>query len=267
MILIDTHAHVFSQHDPCITTARYMPHYDATVEQFIAHLDMHQFTHGVLIQPSFFGTDNHVMLQAIQAYPERLKGIAVVEHTISLAELTELKSKGIVGIRLNLFGLSLPDFTHPDWKFFLSNLENLNFQIELHAPPRDLIQILPMLQHYQIHIVIDHFGRSLPKIGVSDPDYQKFLSLLNPKQHWVKVSGYYRLGVYPGNIATAQKAFQLLKEKGMFSQLIWGSDWPHTQHEHDISYEKTLHSFQQIVTDPEEQLMILGKNARKLFQF
>ncbi|CAA0282342.1 metal-dependent hydrolase of the TIM-barrel fold family, partial [Acinetobacter baumannii] len=45
------------------------------------------------------------MLKAIRQFPERLKGIAVVDTTATLEELSQLKEQGIVGIRLNLFGL------------------------------------------------------------------------------------------------------------------------------------------------------------------
>ncbi|WP_111896278.1 amidohydrolase family protein [Acinetobacter sp. MB5] len=267
MIRIDTHAHVFSRHDQCIETARYVPDYDATVEQFLAHLNAHDLTHGVLVQPSFLGTDNSAMLNAIRQFPDRLKGIAVVSHTISLDELLEFKLQGIVGTRINLFGLNVPDLTQSDWQTFLLNLEKVNFQLELHAPPAYLIQVLPILSHYNINIVIDHFGRSVPELGVDDPDYHTFLNLLDSKKHWVKVSGYYRLGSHPENIETAQKAFSLLKVKGMLNKMVWGSDWPHTQHEDLVSYDKTFQVFQKIVANPDEQSMILNQNAIRLFNF
>ncbi|WOE31735.1 MULTISPECIES: amidohydrolase family protein [unclassified Acinetobacter] len=265
MIRIDSHAHVFSQHDQMIENARYTPTYDASLAQFLAHLDEHAYSHAVLVQPSFFGHDNHVLLNAIQQAPQRLKGIAVVDKNIELTQLVKLKQQGIVGIRLNLFGLTVPDFTQPEWVKLLQHLTELDFQLELHAPPKILIHVLPILNHYPINIVIDHFGRIDVTLGINDPDYQTFLTLLNPKQHWIKVSGYYRLGNAPQHIATAQKAFALLKAKGFLTQMIWGSDWPHTQHESLVSYHSVVDSFQQIVPDLDEQALILGQNAATLF--
>ena len=80
MPLIDTHAHVFSHQASFIATARYTPSYTASPSDCLAHLDAHGFAHGVLVQPSFLGTDNHYMLAAIARYPDRFKGIAVVDH-------------------------------------------------------------------------------------------------------------------------------------------------------------------------------------------
>ena len=267
MNAIDTHAHVFSQHDQCSENARYTPNYDATAEQFIAHLDQHHFRYGVLIQPSFLGTNNQAMLAAIQQYPDRLKGIAVVEHTATLEELVQLKAHGIVGIRLNLFGQPLPDLDNPQWQNFLGYLEVLEWQIELHAPPAYLVAVLPQLNHYNLNIVIDHFGRVDPVKGIDDADYQSFLTLLDAKKHWVKVSGFYRLTQDPATPNIAQQAFKLLKEKGMLKKMVWGSDWPHTQHEAKISYENSVDAFKQIVPDSAEQKMILMDNALQLFKF
>ena len=267
MIRIDTHAHVFSKQDQCIATARYTPNYDATVEQYLQHLDTHGFSHGVLVQPSFLGTNNQAMLAAIRQHPQRLKGIAVVDLDIYILELADLKSKSVVGVRLNLFGNSVPDLNQTHWKTFIYNLEQINFQLELHAPPAYLIQLLPLLNITKLEIVIDHFGRALPQQGLDDPDYQKFLNLLDVQRHWIKISGYYRLGATPENVATAQKAFSLLKEQGFLKKMVWGSDWPHTQHESVVSYPKVVNAFHQIVPFAEEQDLVLGQNAAKLFHF
>ncbi|EMK0757286.1 amidohydrolase family protein [Acinetobacter baumannii] len=267
MNCIDTHAHVFSTQDHSIETARYAPDYDATVQSFISHLDEHNFTHGVLVQPSFLGTNNQAMLNAIQQYPDRLKGIAVVQHTTTFDELVNLKAQGIVGVRLNLFGLNPPALNTPDWQKFLRNVESLNWQVELHAPPKYLVQLLPQLGDYSFDVVIDHFGRVDPVKGIKDPDYQKFLSLLNVKQHWIKVSGFYRLGTTPNNINTAQQAYNIFKEKGFLHKLIWGSDWPHTQHESLITYEDAIKAFKHIVFDKHEQCLILNQNPTELFGF
>lgn len=267
MTAIDTHAHVFSQHDQCIATARYTPDYNAPIETFIGHLDTFGLSQAVLIQPSFFGNNNQVMLDAIQYAPERLKGIAVVDHSISLSSLVELKQQGIVGIRLNLFGLPVPDLDQADWQIFMRHLEQVNFQIELHAPPADLIQILPQLNQYQLDIVIDHLGRPDPEKGLDDPNYQAFLKLLNPQRHWIKVSAYYRLAAYEQQVHIAQQAFEQLKSQGLLNKLIWGSDWPHTQHEQHVSYEAALDTFKRIVPDPVEQDLILKLNPKALFHF
>lgn len=264
MKFVDTHAHVFTQDLKCIPTARYTPNYDATADSYVKNLTDYGFQYGLLIQPSFLGFDNSFMIEAIRQYPDRLKGVAVVPMDISLEQLKTMKQQGIIGARLNLFGVPLPDLSSAEAKNFLHNLQAVNWHVELHCPPSYLVKLLPALAQFDLQVVIDHFGRIDPNKGFDDPDYQSVLNLLNIKQHWIKISGYYRLGKKPESIELAKKAYVALVEKGLLSRLVWGSDWPNTQHESEETYQGNLEAFKAIVNAPEEQHTILGKNAISL---
>ena len=63
---IDSHAHVFKRGLPLSDTRRYAPDYDATPEQYIEILDRNGVSNAVLVQPSFFGTDNSYMVEALK---------------------------------------------------------------------------------------------------------------------------------------------------------------------------------------------------------
>lgn len=266
MNYIDAHAHAFSHEANFVPNARYTPNYTASIEDYIGYLDLNGFSKGVLVQPSFYGTDNSYMLSAISKYPERLKGIAVLDPNTNIDTLRDLDEQGIVGIRLNLFGLSCPNLTEPKWQEFLNNIAAMHWQIEIHAPADYLVQLLPILDHYSIDIVIDHFGRFDPTLGVDDLNYQRFLEMLDPSQHWVKVSAYYRLD-NELNTQNAIDAFELLKKCGMEDRLIWGSDWPHTQYENKMSFDKALKAFRKIVNDDALVTKILTQNNANLFKF
>src|SRR3712207_3862358 len=101
---VDTHAHVFRRGLKLADFRRYAPDYDAEIEDYLRQLDAHAVTHGVLVQPSFLGTDNSYLVEALQQYPERFRGIAVVPPDFAMAELEALDKVGAVGIRLNLIG-------------------------------------------------------------------------------------------------------------------------------------------------------------------
>ena len=94
---------------PAADVRRYAPDYNATPEDYIKVLDANGVSHAVLVQPSFLGTDNHYLLDALRRYP-RFRGIAVVQPTIRSDELRALDEAGVVGIRLNLIGA--PDPRH-----------------------------------------------------------------------------------------------------------------------------------------------------------
>lgn len=266
MDYMDAHAHVFSHHDTFPATARYRPDYTASVESYIEQLDKHGFDKAVLVQPSFLGTDNSYMLTALLKYPERLRGIAVLPNTIDISTLQSLDKQGIVGIRINLFGITCPDLTCPQWQIFLTQLADINWQVEIQAPPVYLVRLLPVLKKYSLNIVIDHFGRFNPIKGVQDREFLELLDMLNPDQHWVKVSGYYRLGNEIG-IQNAKDALELLIHRDMRNRLIWGSDWPHTQNESQINFTKALITFKKIINSDELATQILSTNNTNLFSF
>ena len=62
---------------------RYAPDYNATPTDYLKMLDANGMSHGILIQPSFLGTDNSYMIGALREHPRRLRGIAMVEPTVA----------------------------------------------------------------------------------------------------------------------------------------------------------------------------------------
>lgn len=264
---IDTHAHIFTRNGHFIENARYRPQYDALLSDYLAHLDAHQMDCGVLIQPSFFGFDNSQMAEGIAQYPHRLKGVAVVPYDVSPEQIRTLSNQGMVGARLNLFGQNLPDIQSAQWHRFLSRLSDANWQLELHCPPDYLQHILPACRAYSCPVVIDHFGRIDAQKGIEDACYQNVIQQLSPEQHWIKISGFYRLGLPENAMNLARAALILFQQHGMFGNLIWGSDWPHTQHTESMSYHQSIQAFHQLVDNEEKRKQILSDNAQRLFGF
>jgi predicted TIM-barrel fold metal-dependent hydrolase len=80
----DTHAHVFG---PAAQFAyaddrSYTPP-DAPLAKYLAMLDAIGFDRGVLVQGSAHGRDNSAMLDALARQPDRLRGVAVADETVS----------------------------------------------------------------------------------------------------------------------------------------------------------------------------------------
>ena len=90
---VDTHAHVFHQGLALADTRRHTPDYDATLAQYLELLDGHGLSHGVLVQPSFLGTDNSHLLQALRAAPARLRRIMGQESASPEPSATAIRSR------------------------------------------------------------------------------------------------------------------------------------------------------------------------------
>jgi len=264
---IDTHAHVFARGLPMADVRRYTPAYDVTVEEYLARLDAHGMSHGVLVQPSFLGSDNSYLLQAIARAPQRLRGIAMVDADIDDAQLQALQQGGVVGVRFNLVGgAPLPDFGGA-WRDTLTRIAALGWQVEIHREAADLPRVLEPLLALGLKVVVDHFGRVDAALGVDDPGFRYLLSTGPSRQVWVKLSAQYRNGGSEGGARFAGQAWPLLRQHFGPDRLLWGSDWPHTQHESMTSYADSWRRFESLVSDEADRRCITGETAAQLFQF
>lgn len=234
----DTHAHVFTTGLPLAEHCRYVPEYDATPAQYLAQLDRHHVDKAILIQPSFLGTDNSYMLEAIRQSPDRFYGVAVIDPNTPLSAMEALKQQGIIGVRLNLIGQDLPDLTAPVWQQHLRNIKALGWHIELHRPVADLVPLLGVLLAADVKIVIDHFG--LPVQKEQDPGFVYLLKHAETGKIWVKISASYRNGSEEKPTDNTKMLVPLLLKHFGPERLLWGSDWPHTRYEDSMTYTKAI---------------------------
>ncbi|WP_323118941.1 amidohydrolase family protein [Burkholderia alba] len=265
---IDTHAHVFAHDLPLAQQRRYAPDYDAPLQAYLAQLDAHGISHGVLIQVSFLGTDNRYLLNALAAQPGRLRGVAVIDPAATdAAQLDALARGGIVGIRLNLFNAPDPDYRSAAWQALLPKLAALGWQVEVHCEARRLPQVVGPLLDAQLKVVVDHFGRPDPALGIDDPGFRYLLTLGPSRRVWVKLSGAYRNGPNGVGEAVARAATPRLKDALGLDRLMWGSDWPHTQFERRTNYDDAYRLIHALLPDPDEQRVVLADTPARLFGF
>lgn len=247
--------------------ARYVPNYDATPAELFQQFAAHGISHGVLVQPSFLGTDNTLLLAALRAHPGRLRGVVVVDPAIAPALLVELAAAGVVGIRLNLVGQPLPHFQAAPWPALLGELKKLGWLVEVQREARDLPQVVGPLLAAGLNVVVDHFGRPDPKLGVDDPGFRYLLAQAPSGRLWVKLSGAYRNGPDGIGDAIADAAAPLLLRAFGPARLLWGSDWPHTQFEHAEEYSDARAQLDRWIADPAARRAVLETTPAALFRF
>jgi predicted TIM-barrel fold metal-dependent hydrolase len=265
---VDTHAHIFQRGLKLADGRRYAPDYDATLGQYLDFMDSKGIARGVLVQPSFLGTDNSFMLEGLRQEPIRLRGIAVVDPDTALAELNRMNRMGVVGIRLNLVGgAPMPDIMGARWRTLLKRVADLGWQVEVHREARDLPQLLSPLLNAGVNVVVDHFGRPDPALGVIDPGFRFLLEAGASGRIWVKLSAAYRNGGDAAGENIALTAIPLLRNAFGMERLMWGSDWPHTQFEESLAHDRVPGMLDAWLPDPVERNMVLVDTPTSLFQF
>jgi predicted TIM-barrel fold metal-dependent hydrolase len=264
---IDCHAHVFRRDLPMPDRRRAPSGYGATPENFLHKLEANGMTHGVLVQPSFLGADNRYLVAALNAHPRRLRGVAVVEPGVSDSELSRLDDAGVVGIRLNQIGLPTPDFAAPRWQALLAQLHARRWHVQVHQTAGALRDLIDPLLAADLDVVIDHFGRPDPGLGIADPGFAYMLSLAPSRRVWVKLSGAYRNGANGVGEATAMAAMPLLKASFGLDRLVWGSDWPHTLFEASATYETQRALLDRWLPEAAERAIVLGETPARRYRF
>jgi predicted TIM-barrel fold metal-dependent hydrolase len=129
---VDTHFHVFAAHQ-AQPGARYTPAYAAPLSAWQAAAVPQGVMRGVLVQTSFMGTDNRLLLDTLAQHPDTLRGIAVVAPTADGQMLAPLHAAGVRGIRLNLSGLSHDILAWSAATALWDALLALGWHLELHT--------------------------------------------------------------------------------------------------------------------------------------
>lgn len=263
-MIFDSHAHIWQVGLPLAAVRRHSPAYDALLETYFSHLDAHQIQMGILVQPSFLGTDNSYMLHAVRQYPKRLRGVVSLEPDTPETVIAQMTGEGVIGIRLNLVGLPIPDFKTGAWPQFLAYLNKYDWHVEVHREASDLPQLIEPLIAAGLRVVVNHFGRPDAVNPLADPGFHYLLSTGASKRVWVKVSAAYRTGREAGNENAMLMMPSLLQHFGP-ERLVWGSDWPHAQHETFVDYDQTFAALESWVPDELIRRKILETTPTELF--
>ena len=104
-------------------------------------------------------------------------------------------------------------------------------------------------------------GRPDAKLDLACPGVQALLRIAEKRSVYVKLSAPYRLS---GGDAGAYARFFLARLGA--EQLLWGSDWPWTQHEGRYSYAQTLGWLKEWIDDEDARSAVLRDTPAELFR-
>ncbi len=258
--VIDAHAHVFTRAMPFTDTAWTRPDYDYPVEAYLADLDAHGISFGVLTAASLFGEYNDYTLAAL-AQHKRLRATVMLDPDTSLAELASLRAQGVCGVRYQIpLKAELPDLGGYRFRRFVTRLADAGMHLELNLGGVQLAQMLPALADHPVPVVVDHFGLLRSEGEMEGPGFVAMLRAVERGRTRVKISAGFRL---PEDRIEAY-AQRLLAEAGP-DRLFWGSDAPYVGAEDRVDYARTLDTFYRIVSDARDRRRISDAALRFYF--
>ena len=261
----DCHHHIYDAKCPADPRSTLRPG-DASVEDYRALQRRIGTSRNVIVQPSTYGTDNSCTLDALVAFGPTARAVAVVDTTVSDAELKRMNGLGVRGIRFNLAqaGATTPGMIEPLSK----RVNDLGWHIQINAPAAKIIEIKDILNRVPSPIVFDHLAHIPEPKGISHPLFGVVLALIDKGKTWVKLSGAYadtKVGPpsYSDSSAVARAYVQKAPER-----LVWGSDWPYPS-ERDSKPDDAILFDLLLDWAPEERVRnrILVQNPEALYGF
>lgn len=251
----------------------------ATLKQLERVSASRAFRRFVIVQPSFYGTDNTLLLESLAALDGRGRGVAVVNpETTSARALAAMAAQGVSGLRINLYS-PLRETMPLSARFeaVAGPAYELDWHIEVIAPIAMLAENSSLMRNSRVPVVIDHYGLYADR-KPSHSEGLALLALLAQPHVWIKLSAPYRVGRDPLAVTPDADWLAALLVAAP-DRCLWGSDWPHTpphdQHKgacivapyRTLRYETLVDEFITGVGSRQLAERILSDNPARLYGF
>jgi 2-pyrone-4,6-dicarboxylate lactonase len=259
----DAHFHVFEPGYPSIPEPFYsFP--DGTIAQYLAVAGFFGIDRMVLVQPTYYGTDNALTIEALRRLGPRARGVVRVEEDVSEATLDAYHEAGVRAFRLDLFERS--DLPVGEIAAYVRRMAKRatarGWHVQFYSPGAVIRDLLPFLAELEDTFVIDHMGYLIESEGATEADFERLLGLLRLGSCHVKLSGAYRIARDEPLSVVGPLGRALVQTRP--DRLIWGSDWPHlTNGQRDTG--EVLNLLADWAPDPADRRRILVEAPGRLF--
>lgn len=262
----DSHHHIYDARFPWAREASLKPG-DASVADYRRLQARLGTARNVIVQPSSYGLDNRLLLASIAQFDGNARGIAVVDTSVSDAQLSDLHDGGVRGIRFNLApaGTTTLDMVRP----LAARIASMGWHVQVNAPGADLLAARDVWESLPCPVVFDHLGRIPQPNALRHPAFAMVRDLLQRGRAYVKLSGFYNESVVgaPGYDDSMELARVYAAQAP--DRTVWGSDWPHPteQHKRIPDTVAMLDAFAQAVSCETVRRKILVETPALLYDF
>ena len=261
----DTHVHIFGPPERYAHVEK--PHYtlpDGTLAQYRSLMPRLGIQRFVIVQPSYYGTDNSCLLDTLVEVGDRARGVVMIEPDMTDAELAGFHRRGVRAVRLDLFKRAHEPLA--GIKSYITQMAArvgpLGWHLQFYAPGRVVRDLIHFFGTLQIDFVIDHMGYMLEEDGLRSEDFSALLDLLQGGHCYLKLSGAYRIAKLRGYEYVEPVARAIVERAP--DKAVWGSDWPHISYS-DRDTGELLSLLERWAPSQSARRQILVENPNRLF--
>jgi 2-pyrone-4,6-dicarboxylate lactonase len=277
----DAHLHVFGDvrtYPVGNPNALYRPPQDCTFEAMKALHDAMGIERAVFVQPTIYGTDHNLLHDVLKAAPKgKYRGVAIVDDSVSDAELARLHAVGVRGARFNFGGNFKLAPSLESFRRSLARVGELDWFVKVFGFGDDFLAVEAELRKIRTPAIIDHIGGPNVRNGTAASVIRMLLDLLRSDNWWVSLSNgdlRSQAGEPWDDVVEFGRAFY----QAAPDRCMWGTDWPHVHrfikpgHDaasgHGIEHEfKIVELLERYVPDRAARDRVLVDNPARFFGF
>jgi predicted TIM-barrel fold metal-dependent hydrolase len=270
---IDAHVHVWTPdivrfpHDRRYAGPQFKPD-SFTPEQLLAVAKPCGVSRIVLVQMSFYGTDNAYLLNAMNRYPAVFSGVGILDrHAPGVrSEMIRLKTLGVRGYRITP-GAETAWLDSPGMQaMWQCGAEKRIAMCPLIGP--DAIPSVDRMcaKFPDTPVVIDHLARIGADGDIRPADVRSLCALASHRSVHVKVSAFYALGKKQYPYTDLSQLIRALYDAYGPQRLMWASDSPfQVQAPHTYAGSIELVRDRLDFLSHEDREWLLRKSAERVF--
>jgi len=221
------------------------------------------------VQPSIYGSDNTVLLNAMAQLGGHCRGVAVVDDDVSDAELKRLHDAGVRGVRVNVVDVAEDKGVIPmaPVSKLARRIKRFGWHIEFLMHADEFPDLDKTFADLPVDVVLGHLGYMRTDKGLEHPGFDALLRLMQSGKAWVKLTGPYRISTqplpHPDTIPFARALIDAAPQR-----VLWGTDWPHVMVKGAMPNDGALADLLlDWVPDAGLREQVLVKNPEKLYGF
>ncbi len=278
----DTHVHIVGpiKRHPQLPTRTYQAG-EAPLATLRALGAARGVTRFVIVQASFYGSDNSLLLEGLDALGPHGRGVAVIgPAATSVAMLADFTRRGVRGLRLNLYSTAAGrELRQIDGMFtpIADIAAGMGWHVEVIAGIDVLIGAADLFAGSRAPIVIDHYGLYGDATPASDTG-RRLIELVRLPNIFIKLSAPYRVCDDPLSTRPDRDWLTALVAAAP-TRCVWGSDWPHTPPHalqgspdlslpyRELSYEALVDHFLAALGDAGAAQAVMIDNPARLYGF
>jgi len=222
----DCHVHIYEDRYALAPSATFKPPH-APVSAYRKVQRALGLQRAVLVQPTGYGFNNRCLLDALALMGAAARGIAIVAPDTGDEQLQRLHAAGVRGLRYMMLPGAGGLMRWDDLPEAAERVAPLGWTINLQFDGREMPQRKALIDGLPGKVVVDHIGRFVEPVVVTDPAFKALQSVLDRPGRWVKLSGPYETSKSgPPDYADVSALARALAASHP-ERCLWASNWPH----------------------------------------